>query len=155
MLLSTSKHAPGRGRMNGFSRRDAAKVLGAASAATLMAGKLPAQHAPIDLSFPKDFRWGCATAAYQVEGAVREEGRGPTNWDVFSHTPGKVFGNQNGDVATDSYHRYAEDTQLLKNLGVSTYRMSIAWSRIFPDGRGRPNPKGVDHADRGRSAGQR
>jgi beta-glucosidase len=101
-----------------------------------------------DLSFPQGFRWGCATAAYQIEGAVKEDGRGPTNWDVFSHTPGKVFGGHTGDVADDSYHRYAEDTQLLKNLGVHNYRMSLAWSRIFPEGRGRPNPKGVDHYNR-------
>jgi beta-glucosidase len=134
--------------MSGVSRRDVGKILGAASATTLLAGRLPAQHKATDLSFPKDFRWGCATAAYQIEGAVKEDGRGPTNWDVFSHTPGKVFGNNNGDVATDSYHRYAEDAQLLKNLGVSTYRMSIAWSRIFPEGRGQPNPKGVDHYQR-------
>jgi beta-glucosidase len=134
--------------MSSFSRREAAKILGATSAATLFAGKLPALGTATDLSFPKDFRWGCATAAYQIEGAVKEDGRGPTNWDVFSHTPGKVFGNQNGDVATDSYHRYAEDTQLLKNLGVSTYRMSIAWSRIFPEARGKPSAKGVDHYKR-------
>src|SRR4051795_3478556 len=111
--------------MGEFSRRDVGKVLGAASAAGLLAGRPSAAAAltPTNLSFPADFRWGCATAAYQIEGAVKEDGRGPTNWDVFSHTPGKVFGNNNGDVATDSYHRYAEDTQLLKNLGVKTYRM--------------------------------
>src|SRR5437763_3740455 len=134
--------------MSGFSRREAAKAIGATRAGTLPAAKQPAQGDATDLSFPKDFRWGCATPAYQIEGAVKEDGRGPTNWDVFSHTPGKVFGNQNGDVATDSYHRYAEDTQLLKSLGVSTYRMSLAWSRIFPEGRGQPNPKGVDHYKR-------
>src|SRR5690348_15472957 len=134
--------------MSGFSRRDAAKVLAASSAAAMIPGKLLAQVRPTDLSFPKGFKWGCATAAYQIEGAVKEDGRGPTNWDVFSHTPGRVFGNENGDVATDSYHRFAEDTQLLKNLGVSTYRMSLAWSRIFPDGRGQPNQKGVDHYKR-------
>jgi beta-glucosidase len=136
--------------MTNFSRRELGKTLGAASAAGLFGGatSAAAKLAPTDLSFPPDFRWGCATASYQIEGAVKEDGRGPTNWDVFSHTPGKVFGNNNGDVATDSYHRYAEDTQLLKNLGVKTYRMSLAWSRIFPEGRGKPNPKGVDHYNR-------
>src|SRR5438876_10416243 len=127
-MLLTMSESGGKRRMRGFSRREAAKILGATSASTLLTGRLPAQGTATDLSFPKDFRWGCATAAYQIEGAVKEDGRGPTNWDVFSHTPGKVFGNHNGDVATDSYHRFAEDTQLLKNLGVSTYRMSVAWS---------------------------
>jgi len=135
--------------MDKFSRRDVAKALGAASAAAV--GGVPAAAAGIakmDLSFPKGFKWGCATAAYQIEGAVQEDGRGPTNWDVFSHTPGKVFGGHTGDVATDSYHRYAEDTELLKNLGVGSYRMSLAWSRIFPQGRGTPNQKGIDHYNR-------
>lgn len=135
--------------MTEFSRRDVGKILGAASTAAIVGGPAGlAKAAPTDLVFPKDFRWGCATAAYQIEGAVNEDGRGPTNWDVFSHTPGKTFNNDTGDVATDSYHRYAEDRQLLKNLGVSTYRMSLAWSRIFPTGRGKPNQKGVDHYNR-------
>jgi beta-glucosidase len=98
--------------------------------------------------FPDDFRWGCATAAYQIEGAVKEDGRGETNWDVYSHTPGKIVDGNNGDVACDSYHRYREDTQLLKELGANAYRMSIAWARIFPAGRGQPNQKGVDHYNR-------
>jgi beta-glucosidase len=97
------------------------------------------------LTFPEGFRWGCATASYQIEGAVHEDGRGETIWDVFSHTPGKVADGDNGDIACDSYHRYAEDTELLKNLGAQTYRLSLAWSRIFPEGRGQPNQKGVDH----------
>ncbi|MES2444768.1 MAG: GH1 family beta-glucosidase [Pseudomonadota bacterium] len=133
--------------MTQFSRRDIGKTLGAA-AATMAAGRLataPALAAPLDLSFPKDFKWGCATAAYQIEGAANEDGRGKTNWDVFSHTPGKVANGDSGDVACDSYHRYAEDRRLLQNLGVSMYRMSLAWSRIFPEGRGKPNQKGVDH----------
>jgi beta-glucosidase len=103
---------------------------------------------PIDLNFPAGFKWGCATASYQIEGAVKEDGRGPTNWDVFCHTPGRVANGDTGDVACDSYHRYADDIALLKNLGVSTYRMSIAWSRIFPEGRGAPNQKGVDYYNR-------
>jgi beta-glucosidase len=136
--------------MTKFNRRELGKGLGALSAAGMFAGpaSAAAKLAVNELKFPGDFRWGCATAAYQIEGAVKEDGRGPTNWDVFSHTPGKVFGNHNGDVATDSYHRFAEDTQLLKNLGAKTYRMSLAWSRIFPEGRGKPNQKGVDHYNR-------
>lgn len=129
-----------------FTRRELGQALGAASAAGLLNGRAAAAlAAKTDLSFPPDFRWGCATASYQIEGAVKEDGRGPTNWDVFSHTPGKTFNGDTGDVADDSYHRYAEDTQLLKNLGVKVYRMSIAWSRIFPEGRGKPNQKGIDH----------
>ncbi|KIU29886.1 beta-glucosidase [Sphingomonas melonis] len=101
-----------------------------------------------DVSFPKDFLWGCATASYQIEGAVKEDGRGQTNWDVFSHTPGKVANGDTGDVACDSYHRYKDDIALLKALGVKAYRLSVAWSRIFPDGRGKPNQKGIDYYNR-------
>jgi beta-glucosidase len=102
----------------------------------------------MDLSFPPGFRWGAATAAYQIEGAAREDGRGASIWDVFAHTPGKTLNGDTGDVACDSYHRYREDTQLLKALGANAYRFSISWPRIFPDGRGKPNPKGVDHYKR-------
>ncbi|MES1972014.1 MAG: GH1 family beta-glucosidase [Pseudomonadota bacterium] len=136
--------------MTDFTRRQIGKSLVAAGA-TLAAGgtgATAALAAPIDLSFPKDFRWGCATASYQIEGAVNEDGRGPTNWDVFSHTPGRVANGDTGDVACDSYHRYADDTKLLTGLGVKAYRLSLAWSRIFPEGRGKPNQKGVDHYDR-------
>ena len=97
------------------------------------------------LDFPKDFVWGTATASYQIEGAVREDGRGPSIWDTFSHTPGKVYNNDNGDVACDSYHRYEEDIALLRQLGVNAYRFSIAWPRIFPQGTGEVNPKGLDY----------
>jgi beta-glucosidase len=143
--------------MTKFSRRDVGKTLGAAGAASLFAGPAtasaavssgPDKTALSGRPFPTGFKWGCATASYQIEGAAKEDGRGATNWDVFSHTPGKVANGDTGDVANDSYHRYAEDHQLLKNLGVSMYRMSIAWSRIFPDGRGQPNQKGVDHYKR-------
>src|ERR1044072_5616876 len=140
----------GRGSMTQFSRRDIGKAFGGATAA-MLGGNLVTGAAladPLDLSFPKDFKWGCATASYQIEGAADEDGRGKTNWDVFSHTPGKVANGDTGDVACDSYHRYAEDHQLLKNLGVGMYRMSLAWSRIFPEGRGQPNQKGVDHYKR-------
>lgn len=135
--------------MQDINRRRLGQSFAAALAAAgpIAAGLAPgaAKAAPMDLSFPKDFRWGCATAAYQIEGAVKEDGRGQTNWDVFSHTPGKTYNGDTGDVACDSYHRYADDVQLMKNLGVSTYRMSIAWSRIFPEGRGQPNQKGIDY----------
>ena len=132
-----------------LKRRDVLRS-GLALGAGASTGFLPtaALAKPIDLSFPKDFTWGCATAAYQIEGAANVDGRGASNWDTFSHTPGRVANNDTGDVACDSYHRYAEDVALLKNLGVSAYRMSLSWSRIFPDGRGRPNQKGVDYYNR-------
>lgn len=94
--------------------------------------------------FPKDFLWGVATASYQIEGAWKEDGKGESIWDRFSHIPGKVVNNDNGDVACDHYHRYEDDVKLLKELGVKTYRLSISWTRIFPDGKGTPNPKGIE-----------
>src|SRR5262249_11153135 len=107
-----------------LNRRDLGKGLGAAA---LGAAAPRADAQPLDLSFPGDFVWGCASASYQVEGAIAEDGRGPTIWDTFSHTPGKVANGDTGDVACDSYHRYGEDAQLLKNIGAKAYRMSIAW----------------------------
>lgn len=86
----------------------------------------------IDLAaFPHDFLWGTATAAYQIEGAVAEDGRAPSIWDTFSHTPGKVAGNDNGDVACDHYHRWREDIGLMRQLGTNAYRLSIAWPRVL------------------------
>src|SRR5882724_320077 len=101
-----------------------------------------------DREFPKGFLWGSATASYQVEGAVNEQGRGPSIWDTFSHTPGKVVNDATGDVADDHYHRYKEDVQLMKSLGVKAYRFSVAWPRVFPQGAGTPNPKGLDFYNR-------
>ena len=103
------------------------------------------QAAASDRPFPKGFLWGSATASYQVEGAVNEDGRGVSIWDTFSHTPGKTFNGDTGDVADDSYHRFREDIALMKSLGLKTCRFSIAWPRIFPDGTGKPNQKGIDH----------
>ncbi|CAN6292177.1 unnamed protein product [Urochloa humidicola] len=94
-------------------------------------------------SFPKGFVFGTATSAYQVEGAASTNGRGPSIWDAFAHIPGKITGNQNGDVAVDQYHRYKEDIDLMKSLNFDAYRFSISWSRIFPDGEGKVNPEGV------------
>jgi beta-glucosidase len=95
-----------------------------------------------------DFLWGVATAAYQIEGAVAEDGRGPSIWDTFSHTPGRVRSGDTGDVACDHYHRYADDIALMADLGVGAYRFSIAWPRVQPTGRGAPNPAGLDFYDR-------
>jgi beta-glucosidase len=102
-----------------------------------------------DLSvLPDGFTWGVATSAYQIEGAVAEDGRSPSIWDTFSHTPGKTAGGDTGDVACDSYHRWAEDLGLMKELGVGAYRFSIAWPRIMPGGGGPVNPAGLDYYDR-------
>jgi beta-glucosidase len=94
--------------------------------------------------FPDDWVWGAATAAYQIEGAVREDGRGQSIWDVFSHTPGAIVNGDSGDVAVDHYHRYPGDIALMREMGLAGYRFSIAWPRIFPTGSGRPNAAGVD-----------
>lgn len=99
-------------------------------------------------SFPKDFLFGTATSAYQIEGAVREDGRGPSIWDTFSHTPGRIKEGHTADLACDHYHRYLEDIALMANLGVDAYRFSVAWPRILPHGWGHPNPRGLDFYDR-------
>jgi beta-glucosidase len=100
------------------------------------------------LRFPDGFLWGAATAAYQIEGAADADGKGPSIWDTFSHTPGKVYHGDTGDVACDSYHRYPEDIEVLKRLGVGAYRFSLSWSRIQADGRGPVNAKGLDYYHR-------
>jgi beta-galactosidase len=94
------------------------------------------------------FLWGTATASYQIEGAVSEDGRARSIWDVFSNTPGKVERSETGDVACDHYHRYREDVALMRELGVQAYRFSISWSRVIPDGRGNLNAAGLDFYDR-------
>ena len=96
------------------------------------------------MRFPDDFRWGVATASYQIEGAVSEDGRSPSIWDTFSHTPGKTLNGDTGDVANDHYHRWPEDLDLLAELGVDLYRFSLAWPRLQPSGRGALNEAGVD-----------
>ena len=97
-----------------------------------------------DAIFPPGFVWGAATAAYQVEGAVGEDGRGPSIWDTFAHTPGTVANGDPGDVACDHYHRYPEDIALMRELGLGAYRFSVAWPRVLPTGSGRPNAAGLD-----------
>ena len=98
--------------------------------------------------FPKDFVWGCATSAYQIEGAWNEDGKGESIWDRFSHTPGRIRTGDTGDVACDHYHRYREDVGIMKELGLKSYRFSISWPRIFPTGKGAVNPKGLDFYSR-------
>jgi beta-glucosidase len=142
-----------------ISRRTFARIAAAtAGLAPFAARDMVAQSVPVstpvvpaDRLFPNGFRWGSATASYQVEGAYREDGRGMSIWDTFSHTPGKVAKGDTGDVADDSYHRYKTDIALMKDLGLTTCRFSIAWTRIFPNagagskGNGEPNQKGLDH----------
>jgi beta-glucosidase len=135
-----------------FSRRHFAKLAGfsalglAASPARSEDGEAARGHAPA--SFPDGFIWGTATSAYQIEGAVSEDGRGRSIWDTYAHTPGKIGDRTNADRANDHYHRYKEDVGLIKELGAKAYRFSIAWPRVFPAGVGAPNPKGLDFYDR-------
>jgi beta-glucosidase len=95
-------------------------------------------------SFPPDFVWGAATASYQIEGAVAEDGRGPSIWDTFAHTPGAILDSTTGDVADDHYHRFADDIAILADLGLTAYRFSMAWPRILPTGAGAVNRAGLD-----------
>ncbi len=98
--------------------------------------------------FPADFRWGVSTAAYQIEGAVAEDGRGPSIWDTFSHEPDRIADGSTGDVACDHYHRWSKDALLMSQLGANAYRFSVAWPRIQPTGEGAANPAGVAFYDR-------
>lgn len=98
--------------------------------------------------FPADFWWGGATAAYQVEGAANEDGRGASIWDTLSHTPGATINGDTGDVACDQYHRYESDIKMMAALGIKHYRFSISWTRVMPSGRGQVNEKGVDYYNR-------
>jgi beta-glucosidase len=137
-----------------FSRRQFAKLAGfsalgmATPARSQDSATQPAADKRAAAGFPNGFIWGTATSAYQIEGAVKEDGRGQSIWDTFSHTPGKIRDRTNADRANDHYHRYKEDVRLIKELGVKAYRFSIAWPRVFPDGTGAPNPKGLDFYNR-------
>jgi len=102
----------------------------------------------VNREFPKGFYWGTATSSYQIEGAWNEDGKGPSIWDTYAHTPGKIKNGDTGDVANDHYHRYKEDVPLFKDLGATAYRFSISWPRIFPNGIGEPNAKGLDFYNR-------
>ncbi len=140
--------------MKGITRRMFGKTVAASAAAAVSGLSFPklafGQPRPEaqELRFPKGFVWGCATAAYQIEGGAKDDGRGPSTWDVFSHTPGKTHDGDTGDVADDSYHLYKEDVQLLKGIGAGGYRFSMSWSRVFPNGKGEVNQKGLDYYSR-------
>src|SRR5262245_23238306 len=103
---------------------------------------------PAPRQFPSGFYWGTGTSSYQIEGAWNEDGKGPSIWDTYAHTPGNIKNGDTGDVANDHYHRYKQDVALMKDFGANAYRFSIAWPRIFPNGTGQPNPKGLDFYNR-------
>jgi beta-glucosidase len=122
-------------------------LLGAVAATAACSAPPKAKPTPtpsLGLAFPDGFAWGAATSAYQIEGAVHDDGRGASIWDTFSHTSGKIVDGSTGDVACDHYHRWAADLDLLKSLNVRSYRFSIAWPRILPDGTGTVNQRGLD-----------
>lgn len=100
------------------------------------------------ITFPKNFTWGVAASAHQIEGAWNEDGKGPSIWDTFNHTPGRIANGETGDMSADHYHRYKEDLALMAGLGIPAYRFSISWSRVLPEGRGAVNKKGLDFYDR-------
>jgi beta-glucosidase len=137
----------------GFAKAAGAAALGATASPLAAVAQTPAEDRPNPASanaaafpqgFPHGFSWGVATSAFQIEGAVKEDGRGPSIWDTYTHTKGKIRNGDNADVANDHYHRYRDDVRLMQDIGVKTYRFSIAWPRIFPNGSGPPNPKGLD-----------
>ncbi len=144
-----------------ISRRDFTKIAALAPLGAVTAGCArtepdagtgpatgPLARAAAGREFPAGFHWGTATAAYQIEGAWNEDGKGASIWDTYAHTPGKIANGDTGDVANDHYHRYREDVKLMKDLGATAYRFSVSWPRIFPDGTGQPNPRGIDFYSR-------
>src|ERR1700712_2575610 len=137
-----------------FSRRQLGKLAGLSAlgmATTPADAANPKQKLAVDsraARFPKDFVWGTATSAYQIEGAVQEDGRGQSIWDTFSHTPGRTQDGDTGDVADDHYHRVPADLDLMKTLGLDAYRFSMSWTRIQPDGKGKPLEAGLSFYSR-------
>src|SRR5262245_44757721 len=136
-----------------FVMATAGSALAAAAATPTASAQPPAKEQPAAApgaarEFPKGFFWGTATSAYQIEGAWNEDGKGPSIWDTYAHTKGNIKNDDTGDVANDHYHRYKEDVKLMKDLGATAYRFSICWPRIFPEGVGQPNAKGLDFYSR-------
>src|SRR5215510_12275587 len=145
-----------------ISRRDFARAAACASLGTVAAGCSRTTPQSVESQsdrnattqsssareFPNGFYWGVATAAYQIEGAWNEDGKGPSIWDTYAHTPGKIKNADTGDVANDHYHQYKEYIALMRDMGATAYRFSVAWPRVFPNGTGQPNAKGLDFYSR-------
>jgi beta-glucosidase len=130
-----------------------AGLLAACSASKAVPSKVPVPSARrfdtgTEISFPKGFFWGTATASYQIEGAWNEDGKGESIWDRFTHTPDKIKNGDTGDVACDSYHRWREDIDLMRAMNLNSYRFSISWPRVQPSGSGAANAKGIDYYSR-------
>jgi beta-glucosidase len=153
---SASKNAKPSAETFGPSRRD---LIALAGAGALTANAVGPASAKADTSaesanphsarsLPQDFIWGTATSAYQIEGAWQDDGKGESIWDRFAHTQGNIANNDTGDIALDHYHRYPGDVAQMRALGLRAYRFSISWPRIFPQGAGTPNAKGLDFYDR-------
>src|SRR5450759_3122148 len=115
---------------------------------TRLIASIDTQPAPVNAAFPPDFLWGAATSAYQIEGAVYEDGRAPSVWDRFAAVPGATYQGQTGEIAADHYHRMEEDVALMAELNLSAYRFSLSWPRILPQGTGTVNQRGLDFYDR-------
>jgi beta-glucosidase len=126
----------------------ASKAAGTTHSPVEARSRLPQFQDSLPISFPKDFFWGTATAAYQIEGAWKEDGKGESIWDRFAHTPGKIKNDDTGNIACDSYHRWREDIALMQAMNLNSYRFSISWPRIQPTGSGSPNSKGIDYYNR-------
>ncbi|GIJ23867.1 GH1 family beta-glucosidase [Micromonospora lutea] len=156
MSILTRRHLLRRAALSATAATPVSAVLGATAAATTATGLAACQsddpgddpatasNPAVRRSFPPDFGWGAATSAYQIEGATKEDGRGESIWDSFSRTPGRTRNGDTGDVAADHYQRYAEDLDLMRDLGLRSYRFSISWPRIQPDGTGAANQRGLD-----------
>jgi beta-glucosidase len=131
--------------LSGCSVSNAARTANSAAPATSSRGQFDSSP---EILFPKNFIWGASTAAYQIEGAWKEDGKGESIWDRFTHTPGKIKNGDTGDVACDSYHRWHDDIALMRAMSLSSYRFSISWPRIQQAGAGPTNSKGLDHYSR-------
>ncbi|MFY1703075.1 GH1 family beta-glucosidase [Micromonospora sp. WMMA1923] len=147
-LLQRAASSPAPTGATGTPLGAAAAMTAGATVASAVAapegGSDPAAEPRTALRFPTGFGWGAATSAYQIEGAAKEDGRGESIWDTFSRTPGRTSNGDTGEIAADHYHRWAEDLDLMRDLGLDSYRFSISWPRIQPDGTGQPNQRGLD-----------
>jgi beta-glucosidase len=134
--------------MDSITRRALAPLVAGAAAATTTACGPEIPVAPQSRQFPKDFKWGVATSAFQIEGACDVDGRGPSIWDVFAGDPSHIVDHSDASVATDSYRRYRDDIALIAGAGLNAYRFSISWSRVLAEGQGDVNEKGLDYYSR-------